>query len=385
MIVGILTHHWVYNYGANLQTLSTINFLRNNGHTPLVINWVQKDAEEYYNRTTKPEYVAMFHKFQELHYPLTEIVRNAEEIAKVIIKHSIEKVIVGSDTVFMLRKYKAMSESVFPNPFWGEFLNYGVNVPVIAYSAATLDIKKTDFLIEKSEISNYLKRFKTISTRDKFTSDVISFFTDGDLVPPITPDPVFSFNKNIPQSVSRESFLQQFQLPEKYVLLCITEGYCDMAKEWVCKLKEIIYSKGYELIELPRQTGNRLFDIRQVDRILNPIEWYNLIRFSNGYIGQLMHPIVIAIHNSIPFFSLDQYGRKRIRRIYVNKNTSKTYQLIKEVNMTRNYVNISGRFSSLPSVSKVVKAILNSDKTKEKNNMTIMNSKSEKSMRKYLL
>lgn len=384
MNIGILTHHWVFNYGANLQTLSTVSFLKKHGHNPFVINWVQEDAEGYYYETTTPEMVEMFRGFQKNHYPLTDICRNSRDIADVIKKYNIEYVVIGSDTVWMLRKFMAMSESVFPNPFWGEFLDYGANVPVTAYSAATLDIVLRDFEDEKKKIGIYLNRFRFISTRDKYTSEMVAYFTDNSIVPAITPDPVFSFNSNYPQAITREEFLNKYNLPEKYLLVCFAEGYANKSREFVDALNIKARSAGYDLFELPRQTGNRIFDIQQINEHINPIEWYNLIRFSNGYVGQLMHPIVISIHNAVPFYSLDQYGTQRYRRIYVKKETSKTYQLIKQIGRLKQYRNISGLFSKLPSASHVLNTIINSSKESDIAIANTINSFSDESMKSII-
>ena len=44
MRIGLLTYHWVANYGANLQALSTYCYLDNNVYNPIIINWVPNDA-----------------------------------------------------------------------------------------------------------------------------------------------------------------------------------------------------------------------------------------------------------------------------------------------------------------------------------------------------
>ncbi len=394
MKIGILTHHWVFNYGANLQTLSTVCFLRNNGHEPFVINWVQEDAEEYYYKTTETEMADMFRKFQEEYYPLTLLCRSAKDIADVIKQNGIEKVIIGSDTVFMLhsrqfslRSWKwtqPTSESVFPNPFWGEFLDYGIDIPVIAYSAATLDLNLSAFKSKREEIGRYLKRFKIITTRDQYTSEIISFFTRGAMVPVITPDPVFSFNNNFIQNLSREDFLNKYHLPNKYILVCFTEGYQKKATAFVNELNNLTKKSGYELIELPRQTGRKLFDIKHVDTIMNPIEWYNMIRFSNGFIGQLMHPIVISIHNSVPFFCIDYYGRRKFRATFIDYKTSKAYQIINQVEKVNCYKNIAGRFDMMPSPKYVLESILSQIDHPDYSITEKMNKKSDNSMKLML-
>ena len=68
MKIGILTYHWVFNHGANLQTLSTIGYMRKIGHEPVVINWIPRDLEQAYLNYTIQDQVECFRKFQEEYY-----------------------------------------------------------------------------------------------------------------------------------------------------------------------------------------------------------------------------------------------------------------------------------------------------------------------------
>ena len=43
MNIGILAYHSACNYGANLQVLSTVGYLKRNGHNPIVINYETDD------------------------------------------------------------------------------------------------------------------------------------------------------------------------------------------------------------------------------------------------------------------------------------------------------------------------------------------------------
>jgi hypothetical protein len=49
MNIGILTYHFVSNFGANLQTLSTFMYLKKHHYNPIIIDWVPYDLEKYYN------------------------------------------------------------------------------------------------------------------------------------------------------------------------------------------------------------------------------------------------------------------------------------------------------------------------------------------------
>ena len=368
MKIGILTYHWVYNFGANLQVLSTIGYFRKHGYDPVVINWVPADTKAHYDRVTSLDMINKFQEFQKENYPLTSLCNNAKDVAEVIKHEKIEMVFIGADTLFMLRKphfslrtfktYYPKSDTIFPNPFWGEFLSY-VDVPVVGYSIATLTTNPLDFSNIKEEASRYLKRFNKLTVRDAHTQHLVSSFTDGILFPEITPDPVFGFNDNVDISVIEPEIKRKFNLPDNYYLLCMPKPYNKKLQKWAKLLSDIIAKSGSVLYELPRQTGNKCFDIAQLNhQRLSPLEWYVIIKNSKGYIGGLMHPLVICIHNKVPFYCIDYYGNyKTVFNIpirgTVDKKTSKSFQIVKECKLLKYYHNIREHFATIPSPDEV--------------------------------
>ena len=99
MKIGILTYHWVFNHGANLQTLSTIGYLRKIGQIPIVINWIPKDREALSLKSTIKEQIDCFRSFQKEYYPLSHLCRTVKDIADVIREEGIDKVFIGADTL----------------------------------------------------------------------------------------------------------------------------------------------------------------------------------------------------------------------------------------------------------------------------------------------
>jgi hypothetical protein len=375
MKIGILTYHWVYNFGANLQTLSTIGYLRKHGHTPIVVNWIPEDSEELYNRTTTPEQIDIFKKFQKEYYPLSSLCRNAKDVAEVIKLECIEMMFLGADTLFMLRKpsinkqtgvvVSPFSDMTFPNPFWGEFLNY-VDVPVVGYSIATLQTKPENFQEYADEAGRYLMRFKKLSVRDLPTKYLVQSFTKGKLVPQITPDPVFAFNDNVDLSKYESEILKKFEMPENYILLCMPSPFNNKIQKWSKELNQVVEQNGENLFELPRQTGGQCFDIPQlIYQNITPLEWYVLIKNSKGYIGGLMHPIVSCIHCKVPFYCIDYYGvnypYRFIGKYFYDVKTSKTYHIVKECGLLKYYHHIFSRFSRIASPKRVYEMLKNYD------------------------
>ena len=99
MNIGILTYHAVCNFGANLQVLSTVQYLRNQGHNPIVIDWLLDELDSRYRRTTPKIQYKEHEEFRKAYLPMTTRCRTSEEVAKVIEKENIDAVIIGSDAV----------------------------------------------------------------------------------------------------------------------------------------------------------------------------------------------------------------------------------------------------------------------------------------------
>ncbi len=137
MRVGILTYHSVCNFGANLQALSTVEYLKKNKIEPIVINWVPFQLEEVFKKNTTEAQIEAHNDFVKAHLPVSKLCRTDDELVAVINHSKIDSIIVGSDAVF--QHYPLLSRIVFPtrtivsivnptvdkiypNPFWGTFL-----------------------------------------------------------------------------------------------------------------------------------------------------------------------------------------------------------------------------------------------------------------------
>jgi hypothetical protein len=213
---------------------------------------------------------------------------------------------------------------------------------------------------------------------------MVSYFTNRKIVPDITPDPVFGFNQNIRDQLSKEVILEKFNLPEKYILFSFkNKGIVSLnwLKECQSKLKEI----GATGVLLTMPGGVIIKDIgyRLIPPPLSPMEWYALIKYSSGYIGENMHPIVVALHNSIPFFAFDDYGKVKFR-YFVDKKCSKIYDILSVAGFIDNYVNTLGSRYICPSPGKVISLIKNFDSGKCKLFSAVQQEKYNKMMENIL-
>ena len=76
--VGILAYHSACNYGANLQILSTIGYLKKKGYEPFVINYEAKDFVDFYKKVIEFQkkhnnhFVKIYNSIQTNGYSLDE-------------------------------------------------------------------------------------------------------------------------------------------------------------------------------------------------------------------------------------------------------------------------------------------------------------------------
>lgn len=376
MKIGILTYHSVPNFGAQLQCLSTVGFIKRCGHDPLVLNWYPKDLEEMYLSRIPIEQVLIHNSFTKNCLPVTKECINESELIKEIEKHQIEAIIVGGDALFkylplekrmrmMLRGENITSvEKLKGNPFFGGFLShFGGTIKAAAFSVSSQNSPyKTMLSFEKSAMRHALSHFNTIYVRDEWTKNMIESITKNKVK--ITPDPVFSFNQNCHHLIpSSEEIQTKYDIPKKYILLSFSDKYVSNA--YISSLIAGVKSVGAEPILLPMPEGH-FFDSDEIKRInipLNPIEWYALIKYSKGYIGERMHPIVVCIHNSIPFFCFDEYGiiKKSLlnERTYI-KESSKTYSITKKAGLEENLFSYHQE-TEFPQVREILDKLLNFD------------------------
>ena len=94
---------------------------------------------------------------------------------------------------------------------------------------------------------------------------------------------------------------------------------------------------------------------------ISPLEWYALIKYSKGYIGNNMHPIVTAIANGVPFYSFDNYGILVINGKETNGESSKIFHILNKAGLLKNRAFVAGKKYEAPSPREVLDGLLNFD------------------------
>lgn len=195
---------------------------------------------------------------------------------------------------------------------------------------------------------------------------MILYLTDNEVFPTITPDPVFAFNQNASHLVpSKEEILKKFCLPDNYMILSF-KGARSVNQDWIDQFQILANSKGISCVKLPYADAPAYGNIQySVGNVITPLEWYALIKYSIGYIGNNMHPIVTSLANGVPFYSFDNYGIVHKRGQDTDGKSSKIYHILNTAGFLSNRIYIRGPKYKMPLPSLVFDSIINFNKTKE--------------------
>lgn len=370
MRIGLLTYHSVCNFGANLQALSTYSFFKNQGIDVCVINWVPQNLEDLYKNNISPEQQKEHQKFVEQYFQVTDKCYTSSDVREVIKQENIDAVVIGSDAVFsyipFLKRIHPSRKTIigisqvtddhkFPNPFWGCFKQNTDMVKIFAMSASAqyFDFKQC-FPWTKKAIAKSLSKFENITVRDRWTQNIISTLIHKDIA--ITPDPVFAFNQNVNITPNQNEFKSKYNLRDKYVIFSFCKPLFSL--DWYKALYHHFKGENIQVVNLAMPEG--CIDIPcdvKIDVPLSPIDWYNIIKLSSGYIGQRMHPMIVAIHNNVPFFIFDHY-------VSTNRqlDSSKIYDLLERSQLLNFYCNIRNKENISPNY--VATTLLAFDKSK---------------------
>ena len=368
MRIGVITFYKEINFGANIQALSTYCYLKKHGHSPIFINYCSIEKENKWGPLMDNEPQPHCHKefIDKTIVDQTEVCRNADDVNNAIKKYNIEGILVGSDAVLqhhplrdrvqlskrkIFNIIKTLPDTTFPNPFWG----FGIdcNVKMALMSASSQDSEFNHYSVSmKKEMQEALSRFTYLSVRDTWTQKMLQNILGNDSKAKInvTPDPVFNFNNNASEYIpKKEDVLYRFRLPEKYVLISLFGQHLSM--QTLEELKEQFQNNEVACVALPMQLGylfKHPFDY-EIPVPLVPTDWYGLIKYSSGYIGNNMHPIVVALHNAVPCYSLDYYGVRNVLGKPKKEASSKIYHILKEFGVECNYrYVVKGKCEVLP-------------------------------------
>ena len=382
MRIGIITYYRVPNFGANLQALSTYKYLQNNGHDPIMIQYMSHKQYHYSNTCDDKNIQKKAHlEFCDKYFhKQTNVCYSVENVNSAIDEYQIEALIIGSDAVLQhhplfsrIKRGKRKpfyilpcdNDRLFPSVFWGVGLK-----PEIKKSLMSVSSQGSKFSLFnpwlKYRMRKSLNGFSHITVRDEWTSQMVDSITG--IKPDVTPDPVFAFNYNCRDIIpSEESIIKRFNIPSKYILISFSKQFLRM--ETLVELKRKMMQIGLACVALPQPLGINFrhpFDY-EIPCPLNPLDWYSLIKYSHGYIGNNMHPIVVCLHNAVPCYSLDTWVNTNFNNIIIEDHSSKVEHILNTFGLQDNrcpvingtcYINVDDlikgivNFNAVPVVQK---------------------------------
>jgi hypothetical protein len=401
--IGILTFARVVNFGANLQGLSTYCYFKKHGYSPIFIDWEPEDFAKRQNMEAKTIQGKAHFDFFDFFCQKTRKCRNDQDIVRVVEEEKLNAIVIGSDAVLQHHPLitrikfptkhlyyieKSDSARMFPNPFWGTFkVLLERDVPLIMMSGSSQNSPYQWFSrTEKERMAECLKGFSYISVRDTWTQKMVLNITDSEINPEITPDPVFAFNQNCSELIPRKTqILNKYELPDNYVIVSLLNDKV-LSKEWLSDLSSYARNSGIECVALPMPDGMKFqHDFKyEIPTPLSPIDWYALIKYSRGYIGQNMHPVVVALHNALPVYSFDTYGITRFCGMKTNDYSSKIFHILQEFECQNHRTAVNKRNYSLPSPLQVLTVMSSANRLSLQNKAVELQSKYESMMTKIV-
>lgn len=330
MRIGIITHHWVYNFGANLQAISTDRILRKLGHDAWIINYRPIAKEERYRQSIPAQQVEQHEQLCEKFMNQTPLCRTETDIVKVCREFKFDAIWVGSDAMFRLIKDSTEPDHIFPNPYWLQWTTSCMpDIPLkgtLAVSAMGTNFLDFPRSIRKG-IADAIREMNFVSVRDYWTQFMLFLVSKGCCRPKFCPDPVFVLNDvfTIP-----EDYSTRFPFAKgKYILLSVNPG--QFSDQWVKDFVKRSHQHGMQVLSLPFPEDQVDLPVDCVIPLpLSPLSWYSLIKNARGFIGYRMHPVACSLANSVPFISIDTYGSSRLKLYKKSLDirfSSKTYDL----------------------------------------------------------
>lgn len=382
MKIGLLAYHSAINFGATLQLFSTYCFLKEKGHYPIIINWTAKDLALYYEENASEQQRKMQLKIRKQLWEETPICHTSQEIANIIETENIEAIIIGSDAVAqhhpLLERIvfpchtiiginKIHSDCVYPNAFWADwqtYLSHPIPVAVISASCQDSAYRYIHGKLRK-DMYESIKGYLYLSVRDTWTQNMFKHITNGNIIPPITPDPVFAFTQNAAKYIpSKKEIQKRFDLKDQYMVISFINKNT-VKQQWISEFANIAAKDGIQCVALPFAHSNSFGNLpEEIQLPLSPIDWYALIKYSSGYVGHNMHPIVVALHNNVPFYSFDNYGTMHLNGLIPSDKSSKIRHILSKAGLDGQRISCLSRTFKAPTPTEVYRKIKEFDHIK---------------------
>lgn len=283
MKIGIITHHYVKNYGAFLQMkalFETLKSLYPDAEIE-IINYVNKKhwyknilhvlhfrigIDSIKSYTQKIRQLRIFNKYEHT-IPRTKKIKNVKDILKL----NFDIIVFGSDEIWNLSSsgYSPIKFGYGFENFKGKLIAYA---PSVGYVNEEAEIPR--------EICEGLKNFEKLSGRDNTTVNLIKKICNFDAPKMLDPTFLYNFDYDINQNE-----LKAYK--DKYILIYD----CKLTQDMITLLKEYATKNNYKILG----AGDYKDFYDEIKINLTPYEWVNLFRNAEKVITGTFHGTVFSI------------------------------------------------------------------------------------------
>lgn len=288
--IGILTHHYIHNYGAFLQGYALqeaiknlypddevymIDYVNKKHAIKNTLGWFRynpkKDSLKSYIQKIKLP--SIFKKTQKQYYNLTKRIHNVDELNKL----GLDAIVVGSDEVWHY-------EDIARHPMK---FGYGVKVDkLISYAPSTGSSNVNENIPEY--VKEGMKNFTALSARDDNAETLIKNVLSKEANRVLDPTLLYDF----PEYKSK--FVDYIK-SQKYILMY----YCDNLPEEI-KTKIIEYANKNEYKIFGAGEYKKWFTETFVD--INPFEWVEMFKNAQMVFTGTFHGAVFSIKSKKNFY-----------------------------------------------------------------------------------
>ena len=328
--IGILTHHYIHNYGAFLQGYALqesikelypndevymIDYVNKKHAIKNTLGWFRynpkKDSIKSYIQKTKLPRI--FKNTQNKYYNLTKRISSTEELNAL----NLDAIVVGSDEVWHY-------EDIAKHP-----MKFGYEVKVnklIAYAPSTGSSNVKENIPEY--IKNGLKNFTALSARDDNAEKLIKNVVNKEATRVLDPTLLYEFEEY-------NSRFVEYIKSQRYILMY----YCDNLPEQI-KLKIIDFANTNNYKIFGAGEYKKWFTETFVN--INSFEWVELFKNAQFVFTGTFHGAVFSIKSKKNFYAyltnpsrvkkvgslLKQFGIEN--RIITNGNEEEKFKNINE-------------------------------------------------------
>ncbi len=329
MKVALITHHWIPNFGANIQALATFSYLRKR-HDVQVLHYVPRFLEDRYRRIVSNKQRHEHIRFCERFLGLSPVLRNEEQIERYCYEQQFETIVSGSDAVFRLSRNSVTCEGAFPNPFWLQWSrrrpDYRPRIGFISGSATGATYYSFPRWLKRG-IRERLEAADFLSVRDAWTKLMFTLISGGAIDAPVSPDPssILDTVFDLPSEFTQAPLSQT----QPYILYSARNGR--VTDDWLQCFVNICHKQGFKVYGLPLPEYEMTFPFdKTIELPLSPAAWYAWIKHASGFVGERFHPLACSLFNKVPFVTIDHYRKEGFRKQFTFINipiTSKVYDL----------------------------------------------------------